>query len=105
MAEFVTTQREDGGCTLTASGEVDIATVEEFLAVAGSCLESGSDLLEIDLSGVTFIDSSGLGALVRLRNEGAERDVRITLVAVPAKVARLLELTGLAEAFLDPAQD
>lgn len=100
MPEFVTTgTRDDGGCMISVSGEVDIANVEEFLTVAQGCLESGATLVEVDLSEVTFIDSSGLGALVRLRNQARERDVVVVLRRVPEFVGRLLEVTGLTAAF------
>ena len=100
MAEFVNTEaRDDGGCTVSVSGEVDIATVEEFLAAAGSCLDGGATRVVVDLGGVTFIDSSGLGALVRIRNQALENDAEVVLDNVPATVDRLLQVTGLAAAF------
>lgn len=105
MAEFVSTQHDNDLCSVTAAGEVDIATVEEFLDVVRSALDTGASAVELDLSGVTFIDSSGLGALVRLRSEAVGRDVRLELTKVPAKVSRILELTGLAGVFLDPESD
>lgn len=99
MAQFVTTSVDDEVCSLAASGEVDIATVEAFLDAAGTCLGSGAATIEIDLGGVTFLDSSGLGALVRLRNESGEAGKSLVLVNVPAAVGRLFEVTGLAEVF------
>ncbi len=105
MAEFASSQHEDGRCTVSAAGEVDIATVEEFLAEVRSALDAGATAVELDLSRVTFIDSSGLGALVRLRSEADDRGVRLELTQVPAKVSRILELTGLAGVFLDSESD
>lgn len=102
MAEFVNTEtRDDGSCTVSVTGEVDIATVEEFLAAAGGCLDSGATAVVLDLGGVTFIDSSGLGALVRIRNLARERGADVTLDRVPDAVTRLLEVTGLTAAFVD----
>ncbi|MFL6105658.1 MAG: STAS domain-containing protein [Marmoricola sp.] len=101
MAEFVSTEtRDDGSCTVSVAGEVDIATVDEFLDAASCCLDSGGTNVVIDLGGVTFIDSSGLGALVRIRNLARERGADVTLDRVPDAVARLLEVTGLAAAFV-----
>lgn len=98
MAEFSTTPAANGDCVLTVAGEVDIACVGDFLAAADACAES-SGRIEVDLGGVTFIDSSGLGTLVRIRNQAHERGARVVLTRVPAHVTRLLEVTGLAEAF------
>lgn len=105
MAEFVSSQHEAGRCTVSAAGEVDIATVDEFLAAVRSALDAGASAVDLDLGGLTFIDSSGLGALVRLRSEAEERGARLDLTNVPAKVSRILDLTGLAGIFLDPESD
>ena len=45
------------------------------------------------------MDSSGLGALVRIRNLAHERGTKVLLTNVPASVSRLFEVTGLAEIF------
>jgi anti-anti-sigma factor len=99
MAEFVTRSDEGGRCTLAIAGEVDIATVERLLVEAHECLEGPGTTCEIDLGGVTFIDSSGLGALVRIRNAAHERNKQMVLTHVPSSVTRLLQVTGLNEAF------
>ena len=98
MAEFVTSTQGDRS-VLAVSGEVDIATVERLLTAAHLCLDDPASTCEVDLRGVTFIDSSGLGALVRIRNAAHERDKQLLLTHVPASVTRLLEVTGLTEAF------
>ena len=85
--------------TITMSGEVDIATVDQLLAEAYACLEGPAEVCEVDLSGVTFIDSSGLGALVRIRNVAQDRGKQVVLTNIPASVGRLLEVTGLADVF------
>jgi anti-anti-sigma factor len=99
MADFVQAERPDGRPTLVASGEVDIAVVDDLLAAARTTLDRASDVLEVDLAGVTFIDSSGLGALVQIRNLAAERDLRVSLARVPRSVQRIIDLTGLDSIF------
>jgi anti-anti-sigma factor len=99
MAQFVTGPADGERRSLAASGEVDIATVDEFLGQAYACLEDGVAVCEIDLGDVTFIDSSGLGALVRIRNAAQDRGASVELTNVPDSVRRLLEVTGLAEVF------
>ena len=83
--------------SLAVSGEVDIAGVETLLTEARAYLSTDVALLELDLSGVTFIDSTGLGALVLIRNEATKAGKRVTLTHAPPAVVRLLEITGLAE--------
>ena len=99
MTEFVTSSGAGGTRTLCVTGDVDIATVDQLLTSARECLEDDTDTCEIDLSGVTFMDSSGLGALVRIRNLAHERGTKVLLTNVPASVSRLFEVTGLAEIF------
>lgn len=95
MADFVAHAPQEGVSSLTVSGEVDIAAVEPFMSEALACLSAARTLLEIDLGGVTFIDSTGLGTLVRIRNEGTRAGKSVALTHAPAGVVRLLEITGL----------
>lgn len=98
MAEFVT--RTDGpGHALAVSGDVDIATIDELLTAARACLEQDTDVCEIDLGGVTFMDSSGLGALVRIRTMAQEGGKQVVLTHVPAAITRLFQVTGLSDVF------
>jgi anti-anti-sigma factor len=99
MAEFVRVPVSDGARTLTVTGEVDLSSVETFLSEADACLREADTVLALDLGGVTFIDSSGLGTLVRIRNLAHDRDKRLVLANVPASVERLLALTGLGGVF------
>ena len=98
MSQFNATFVEDGVCVVEVSGEIDLAVTDELLEVARAGLrEAGA--LRLDLSGVSFIDSTGLGTLVLIRNEAAAADKALTLANVPVSVARLLQLTGLSGAF------
>ncbi|MCW2784397.1 MAG: anti-sigma-factor antagonist [Marmoricola sp.] len=99
MAEFVTRVPADGACSLALSGEVDIASVDELLTAAHACLDTDVRVLEIDLGEVTFIDSSGLGALVRIRNEAAALGKDLVLVRVTPAAERILAVTGLSDLF------
>ena len=55
--------------------------------------------LEIDLGDVTFIDSSGLGALISLRNAARESGANLVLVRMSPAVARFFELAGVSDSF------
>lgn len=100
MVDFGESTRSDGACVVSVVGEMDLAVVAEFLERALACLDRADALaLDLDLEGVSFIDSSGLGALVRVRKEAADRGKALTLVNVSASTHRLLEITGLQDAF------
>ncbi len=87
---------------LLLSGEIDIASTDELRAAGARAIESlgPGARLGIDMSEVTFIDSSGLGALVSIRNaaEAAGRTVWLRINS-PA-IVRLFELTGLRDSFV-----
>lgn len=83
----------DDGLTLSVcpSGELDLATCPELLgAFAGA---AGHRDLVCDISGLTFIDSTGVRGLIELSQREPER---FALAGVSEPVERLLELTGTA---------
>jgi anti-anti-sigma factor len=98
MSEFAAEPGTDGR-GLLVSGELDIAVADEFLDKARAALGAAESVLEIEFSGVTFVDSTGLGALVRLREEALAAGKEVRLVNVPRQAARVLELTGLTDLF------
>lgn len=87
----------DGRALLHVSGELDISGADELrdagLTAAG---ESG---LAMNLSEVSFIDSSGLAALIAINNSTCRRGQTFTLVAPSRSVRRVLEATGLDPVF------
>jgi anti-sigma B factor antagonist len=80
------------------SGEIDLQYADR-LRDAG--LEAAADSgLSMDLSNVSFIDSSGLAALIEINDTMARRDQVLTLVAPSRSVRRILEVTGLNSTFV-----
>ncbi len=55
--------------------------------------------LQVDLSAVTFLDSSGVGALVGLRNAALNKGGSLVLVSPQPPVRRVLELTTMDKVF------
>ena len=83
-------------CRLTLTGEIDLANAEEFLVLAQAMIaECPEARFTIDLSGVTFIDSSGLAMLVRIRRAATDAGMDLRLAGTPPRVRQLLEITGL----------
>ncbi|WP_249010846.1 STAS domain-containing protein [Conexibacter sp. DBS9H8] len=78
---------------LRLSGELDVsssAALEDELARI-----DGSTLIVLDLSELEFVDSTGLGVLVKAHQRVREEGVRMVVVQGGGQVKRLLELTGL----------
>jgi anti-sigma B factor antagonist len=81
-------------------GDVDLDTAPDLrTALIEAIDELPGRLVVVDLDGVDFIDSAGLGVLVRGLQHAREREGELKLVATGQNVVRVLELTGLARAF------
>jgi anti-anti-sigma factor len=91
----VITIETTGPGSLRVIGEIDLETVEEFVRVVRDSALVTNGSVTIDLSGVRFFDSSGIKALLNLRDAGVE----ICLAEVPRVVQRVLEITGLDHTF------
>ncbi|MFL6160458.1 MAG: STAS domain-containing protein [Marmoricola sp.] len=104
MTEFLAGSTPDGArAELLVSGEVDIAVADALHDAALAAL--GPDLpgLVVDLSGLTFLDSTGIGALVRIRNDVIAGGRTLTLANPTARIVRILDVTGLSTVFdIDP---
>ena len=89
------TNRQGGRAHLVLTGELDLDSAPKLLTAVVEQLESGANELVVDLTHLSFIDSSGLGTLVgcwrRATNAGAT-----LVVANPNEDVRMtLEITGL----------
>ena len=83
---------------VTVRGEIDLYTAPQLEDVLrGASSASDAPLVIVDLSGVRFMDSTGLGALVRARQRILDLGGRLTVASPSPQVRRLLDITGLAE--------
>ena len=92
----ITTAREGTTAIVTASGEIDLSNAGD-LRTAVTDAAQGCDRLRLDLTGVEFIDSTGLGGLLELRSTLRSRSVTLEIVAGEGPVRQAVEITGLAE--------
>jgi anti-anti-sigma factor len=77
------------------AGEFDMAEVESFVDATVQALD-GTDAVTVDLSELTFIDSSGIHAIVRLSQRVGGRG--LVLRNPRGTVARVIELIRVADA-------
>jgi anti-sigma B factor antagonist len=82
-----------GPSVLFVGGELDMATCPEFERALAKCVESGGPVV-VDLSAVSFIDSTGIRALVK----GAKslRAGCVTVHGVSGQVAKVLGMVGIS---------
>jgi anti-sigma B factor antagonist len=88
-----TLEGRDGRVRVVLRGELDFAAA----AAAGSALMDAcnrGEPVEVDLSGLSFLDSSGLRALVAARHHADREQRRMIVVDASPQAARVLELTN-----------
>ncbi|MGW5401383.1 STAS domain-containing protein [Streptomyces sp. NPDC003952] len=98
MTDFLlTAQHTEGDLALAhVAGELDIATAPHLRAQALALIDQGHRHLILDLQAVAFCDSSGLNTLIGIFRCAKEADGTLVLAAVPDRLERLLDLTGLS---------
>ncbi len=93
-------EQPDGGssATLDLAGELDISTADRLKQAVGTLLgDDGASELTVDLRRLTFIDSSGLAAMVHINKQCAQHECRLSVIRGPDSVQSVFELTGLHE--------
>ena len=89
------TTHADGHAVVEVLGELDVAAAASFRRAVGDLMGGGDRHLVVDLAATSFVDSSGLGALLwaehRLQAIGGEIDI----VNLSPAVARIFEMAGL----------
>ncbi|MEU2619406.1 STAS domain-containing protein [Streptomyces sp. NPDC007157] len=93
------TRATAAGAVLELAGDLDHHTAPEVrAALPGLALRPGQQLV-LDLSGITFCDSSGITVLIAARNHALAADAAIALAAVPDRVSRVFRIVGLEQVF------
>ncbi|MDT4913057.1 MAG: anti-sigma factor antagonist [Pseudonocardiales bacterium] len=89
---------EDGGrAVLTLVGAVDVESRAQVQSACQRLLNDGPVGLVIDMSGVTFIDSTGIGALVEVAHNAQDLGITFTIRRPSTRVQRIIQVTGLAD--------
>lgn len=88
----------DGTTVVVVGGELDAVTAPQLRAYLGPLVKRTAARVVLDLSDVTFLDSTGLGALIEARSTVAADGGAFALVVTASRVAKVLTITGLDEA-------
>jgi anti-anti-sigma factor len=87
---------EPFGATVSIEGDLDIATVPRVNAALAEQPVVAARTIVVDLSGVTFMDSTGLGALMNLKRDLDARAGRLLIVCPEGPARLLFDVTGVA---------
>ncbi|MCR6109424.1 STAS domain-containing protein [Bacillus sp. A301a_S52] len=83
--------------TAYLSGEVDVYTATKLKEAITPLAEQADKDLIVDLSGVNYIDSTGLGIFIGTLKASEKSDTLLRLTGLNDRVKRLFEITGLNE--------
>jgi anti-sigma B factor antagonist len=96
VADLLIETRDDNGAVVVAlAGEFDLAGIQRFEAELGRLEAESPEVLVVDLTGLEFMDSSGLRALVMADQRARKAERRLAIVPGPPAVRRVFEITAL----------
>ncbi|RKT54817.1 STAS domain-containing protein [Saccharothrix australiensis] len=95
MDDVVLRTADGGRVVADVVGVLDPATSARIADRAVALLTAGARVLVLDLSGVTFCDSSGLGAMLSVWRRARALGAGVAFAAVPSPLSRRFEVTGL----------
>jgi anti-sigma B factor antagonist len=85
----------DDHALVTATGEIDASTADSVETAVSAELGKGLTRVLLDFTNVTFIDSTGLGVLVRSHRSARTRDAVFAVVHPTPQTLKLIRLLGL----------
>jgi anti-anti-sigma factor len=86
-----------GTRTIGAEGEWDLAGKPVASRTVGTILERRPERVVLDLSGLTFMDSSGVHAAIQLLERSRAENFRLAIVPGPPSVQRIFDICDLAK--------
>jgi anti-sigma B factor antagonist len=93
-------QRTAEELVLTLTGEIDMLTASRLASTVNEALADAPPRIVLDLGGVTFCDSQGLGTLVVLSRKASHAQSLLVLSNVGDFLLRVLDITGLRSALM-----
>jgi anti-sigma B factor antagonist len=90
-------ENRNGDVLIRAVGELDMSSAPSLTAAAEDAIGDGYRLLLLDLSGLSFLDSTGLSALLAIHREAKARDAQAAIIAPSDNALRVLEMLGVEQ--------
>ena len=95
MTSFNTITAKGGDSVVEVAGRLDMAAAPQFKTQVASTLSGNKRLVVVDLSGVEFMDSSGLGALISGLRTTRQVGSDLRIASAQPQVLAVLELTKI----------
>jgi anti-sigma B factor antagonist len=91
-------QRTSDEAVLRLAGEIDMLTAAQLSSTVNELLSDAPTRIVLDMGGITFCDSQGLGTLVVLTRKASHAQSVLLLTNVGEFLLRVLNITGLRSA-------
>ena len=92
-------RKVDGHSVVDVKGEIDVYTAPKLREKLIELVSEGSYEVVVNLEGVDFLDSTGLGVLVGALKRGKAHDGNLSLVCTQDKILKIFKITGLTKVF------
>jgi anti-anti-sigma factor len=93
-------QHQPSEVVVSLSGELDLSTAPQLSVIIAELLSTAPPRIVLDMAGVTFCDSQGLGTLVLLSRKAGLAQSYLVLTNVADFLLRVLDITGLRPALM-----
>lgn len=90
-------QENDSLVTVKVNGEIDAFTAPQLREMIFPLSEKDGVKIVVDLSGVSYMDSTGLGVFVGVFKNVRAREGNFQIIGLSERLKRLFEITGLAD--------
>ncbi|MFL5847154.1 MAG: STAS domain-containing protein [Solirubrobacteraceae bacterium] len=81
--------------TVCLSGELDLATRPSLMTALDEAVSTGTPTVVVDMRGLSFIDSTGISALLRATHEGTQNGHQVQFLRSDGPVERTLRTAGV----------
>ena len=88
-----------GTSIVDVEGEVDVLTSPRLKAALAEIVDAGASTIVVNLEGVQYMDSTGLGVLVSALKRIREKSGSIVLTGLNPHLSKIFEITGLRKVF------
>lgn len=96
----ISSERVERATIVHLKGEIDLRTSPQLREALINLLEDVSGKIVLDLAGVSYVDSSGVGTIVELKRRVMRAKGDVILVALQQRVRSLFEITRLDKFFI-----
>ncbi|MGL5809217.1 MAG: STAS domain-containing protein, partial [Nocardioides sp.] len=90
----------EGPVVIDVSGEIDVYTAPKLRDAISELVRAGVYDIVVDLEGVEFLDSTGLGVLVGGLKKVRAHDGGLSLVCTQERLLKIFQITGLSKVFV-----